>query len=431
MTNRIIIYAALCLLGYVGTVDAQKLYTLDECRALALENSAQVKNSRFDVEAAEQTSKEAFTNYFPNISAMGAIFKASEEMMQMDMSLPVPGMSPLSMEMIKSGKTAGVTLLQPLFVGGRIVNGNKLARIGHQVSQYQLALTEDQIEATVSQYYWQIVALKEKMRTLMTIEEQLDRLHDDVTAAVEVGLTTRNDLLRVELQQQNIEAGRLKVENGLSVTRMLLCQLIGVDKVDFDIAFDNFPSVTSPIDCYIEPETGLENRAESKLLDKSVEAAKLQLRMKRGENLPSVSVGAGYLYHDFLEKDTDFGVVFASVSIPISSWWGGSHAIKRERIKKMQTENTRQDSREMMRVEIEAKWNALQEAYQQVMLTQKSIESATENLRLNDDYYKAGTVSLSELLDAQSLMQQSHDQYTEACTTYQQTRLAYLQATGR
>lgn len=432
MTNKQIIYAvALGLLGCSLPLNAQKLYTLDECQALAVENSAKVKNSRFDVEAAEQTSKEAFTNYFPNISATGAIFKVSESMAQMDMALPVPGVPPISMEMLKSGKMAGVTLLQPVFMGGRIVNGNKLAHIGEQVSQYQLALTEDQVEASVSQYFWQIVALKEKLRTLATLETQLDTLHRDVVASVDAGVTTRNDLLRVELQQQNIAANRLKVENGLSVTRMLLCQLIGVDKSDFDIAFDNFPPVVSPLDYYIDPETGLDNRAESKLLDKSVEAAKLQLRMKRGENLPSVSVGAGYLYHDLLEEDTDFGVVFASVSVPITSWWGGSHAIKREKIKKMQTENTRQDSREMMLVEIEAKWNDLQEAYQQVLLAQKSIESATENLRLNNDYYKAGTVALSDLLDAQSLMQQSHDQYAEACTSYQQKQVAYMQATGR
>lgn len=429
--NKQMIYAALCLLGCTLPLNAQKLYTLDECHALALENSAKVKNSRFEVAAAEQTSKEAFTNYFPNISAAGTLFKASEGMAQMDMTLPVPGIPPLSMEMLKDGKAAGVTLLQPVFMGGRIVNGNKLARIGKQVSEYQLALTEDEVEASVNQYYWQIVALKEKLRTLATLDAQLDGLYNDVSAAVEAGVTTRNDLLRVELQQQNIAANRLKVENGLSITKMMLCQLIGVDKNDFDIAFDNFPPVVSPLDCYIEPETGLANRAESKMLDKSVEAANLQLRMKRGENLPSVSVGAGYIYHDLMEKDTDFGVVFASVSVPISSWWGGSHAIKREKIKKMQTENTRQDSREMMLVEIEAKWNELQEAYQQVLLSQKSIESATENLRLNNDYYKAGTVSLSDLLDAQSLMQQSHDQYAEACTSYQQKRLAYMQATGR
>ena len=258
MTNKQIIYAvALGLLGCSLPLNAQKLYTLDECQALAVENSAKVKNSRFDVEAAEQTSKEAFTNYFPNISATGAIFKASESMAQMDMALPVPGVPPISMEMLKSGKMAGVTLLQPVFMGGRIVNGNKLAHIGEQVSQYQLALTEDQVEASVSQYFWQIVALKEKLRTLATLETQLDTLHRDVVASVDAGVTTRNDLLRVELQQQNIAANRLKVENGLSVTRMLLCQLIGVDKSDFDIAFDNFPPVVSPLDYYIDPETGV------------------------------------------------------------------------------------------------------------------------------------------------------------------------------
>lgn len=150
MRNRII-YPALCLMLSVVSSNAQKLYTLEECRTLALENSAKMKNSRFEVEAAKQTSKEAFTNYFPNVSAVGAIFKASEGMAQMDMALPVPGIPPLSMEMLKKGKTAGVTLVQPVFMGGRIVNGNKLANIGKQVSEYQLSLTEDQVEASVNQ----------------------------------------------------------------------------------------------------------------------------------------------------------------------------------------------------------------------------------------------------------------------------------------
>ena len=75
MRNRII-YPALCLMLSVVSSNAQKLYTLEECRTLALENSAKMKNSRFEVEVAKQTSKEAFTNYFPNVSAVGAIFKS-------------------------------------------------------------------------------------------------------------------------------------------------------------------------------------------------------------------------------------------------------------------------------------------------------------------------------------------------------------------
>ena len=168
-----------------------------------------------------------------------------------------------------------------------------------------------------------------------------------------------------------------------------------------------------------------------RLLEAQVEAARYRKRMALGKNLPTVGIGAGYVYHDFTDKDTDFGMVFASVSLPISAWWGGSHALKRERLKQQQAENDREDARGMMLVEIESKWNDLQEAYSQILLSERSIASATENLRLNNDYFRAGTVPLTDLLDAQTLLQQSRDLRTDACTAYYEKLTAYLQATGR
>ena len=92
-----------CMNGAFG----QKAYTLDECIQAALTNNVRMKNANNELEMAKQDKKKAFTNYFPNVSAVGAIFKASEGMAQMDMALPVPGIPPLSMEMLKKGKTAG------------------------------------------------------------------------------------------------------------------------------------------------------------------------------------------------------------------------------------------------------------------------------------------------------------------------------------
>lgn len=169
---------------------------------------------------------------------------------------------------------------------------------------------------------------------------------------------------------------------------------------------------------YLSPEEGADRRAEMRLLEAQVEAARYRKRMALGKNLPTVGIGAGYVYHDFTDKDTDFGMVFASVSLPISAWWGGSHALKRERLKQQQAENDREDARGMMLVEIESKWNDLQEAYSQILLSERSIASATENLRLNNDYFRAGTVPLTDLLDAQTLLQQSRDLRTDACTAY-------------
>ena len=150
-----------------------------------------------------------------------------------------------------------------------------------------------------------------------------------------------------------------------------------------------------------------------------------------GENLPTVGVGAGYFYDDIISQKHGFGAVFVSVSVPITSWWGGSHAIRKQKLQVKAAEYSRQNANELLLVQMRKLWNELEESYKQVKLSEESIATAEENVRLNTDYYKAGTVTLSDLLDAQSLLQQSRDQYTGDYTAYLIKRTEYLQATGR
>jgi outer membrane protein len=126
-----------------------------------------------------------------------------------------------------------------------------------------------------------------------------------------------------------------------------------------------------------------------------------------------------------------FGMVFATVSVPISGWWGGSHAIKKQKLNEKMAENTKQNSSELLMIQMQQLWNELEEAYKQVNLAEKSVQSSTENLRLNTDFYKAGTVALNDLLDAETLLQQSRDQNTEARVNYLVNKTKYLQATVR
>ncbi len=431
--NLLLLTALLC----AASASAQT-YTLDQCRTMALEHNVKIRNGALDIRIADQSAKEAFTRYFPQITAAGTIFRSSDPMLRADIALPnIPALGalgfPASMpfELMDKGKAAGVTAMLPLFAGGQIVNGNKLARVGREASACRMILTENEVAAATEQYFWQIVALKEKLRTIEAVEAQLAEVYKSVKTAVDAGISTRNDLLRVELQQQRTASDRLRVENGLKVTKLLLRHQTGIESRDFEIAFDGFPAVEPPERYYLSPEEGADRRAETRLLDAQVEAARYRKRMALGQNLPTVGVGAGYLYHDLTAKDTDFGMVFASVSLPISAWWGGSHALKRERLKQQQAENDREDAHGMMIVEIESKWNDLLEAYSRILLSERSIASATENLRLNDDYFRAGTVSLTDLLDAQTLLQQSRDLRTDACTAYYDKLTAYLQATGR
>ena len=167
------------------------------------------------------------------------------------------------------------------------------------------------------------------------------------------------------------------------------------------------------------------------MLNKQVEAASLQQKMAVGQNLPSVAVGAGYNYHNLMDNDHTFGMIFATVSVPISDWWSGTHAIKRRKIEHQKAIEQLEDNAQLLQIRMQNAWNGVGESYQQLQLAQRSIEQAEENLRMNRNYYRAGTSKMSDLLEAQLLYQQSLDRRTDAFADYQNKLLEYRQATGQ
>lgn len=433
------------LLSIPALSSAQSL-SLEQCIDLALKNSYELKNSNIDAEIAKQIKKEAFTKYFPSVSATGATFRANEYMIDENIDLTKVGqilagmgMNPaqlgipptLPLQMINNGTVGLVTATQPLFTGGQIINGNKLASVGSEVSNLKTILTENEVISKTENYFWQIVSLKEKLKTLDFADKQLEEYHRTVSAAVNSGLTNRNDLLKIELEQQKVASNRIKVDNGIKVYKLMLCNLTGSQIDGFDINASEFPAIVSPSEFYVSSEEGMTARTENKLLDKSVEAATLQHRMAIGKNMPLLAAGAGYMYHNLMDRDVNMGLVFATISVPISSWWGGSHEIRQSRYNEIKTENERTNMQQLMKVDIESKWSQLTESYLQIQVAQKSIDVATENLKISGDYYNAGTVSLTDLLNAETLLQQSRDQYTDACTSYFIKLLTYKQSTGK
>lgn len=427
---------------------AQKSLSLEQLKTLALQNNIAVRNARRNIDAAQLQRKEAFTKYFPNVSGTGAWFNANKGMAKMDVnpsemitpelgaalaaSLPAEALaglgSPISMSMMKNGTIAGISAVQPVFAGGQIVNGNKLAKVGEEAAALQLQLSENEVEKTTVQYFWQLVSLQEKMNTLAAVERLLADIHKDVDVAVRAGVAMRNDLLQVKLRQNDTESQKLKLSNSISIVKQLLAQYCGLESADFTIGQS---------DLSVKPNTepGMMNFQETRLpeyqlLQKQVEAADLQRKVAVGQHLPSVAVGAGYNYHNLMENDRAFAMVFATVSVPISDWWGGSQAIKRKKIEYQQAIDEQRDKSELLHIRAQNAWNNLTEARQQIDIAKRSIEQAEENLRLNRDYYKAGVSKMSDLLEAQLLYQQALDRHIDALADYQNKLLAYRQSVG-
>lgn len=427
---------------------AQKTLSLEQLKTLALQNNIAVRNARRNIDAAQLQRKEAFTKYFPNVSGTGAWFNANKGMAKMDVnpsemitpelgaalaaSLPAEALaglgSPVSMSMMKNGTIAGISAVQPVFAGGQIVNGNKLAKVGEEAAALQLQLSENEVEKTTVQYFWQLVSLQEKLNTLAAVERLLADIHKDVDVAVRAGVAMRNDLLQVKLRQNDTESQKLKLSNSISIVKQLLAQYCGLESADFTIG-------QSDLSVKPNSEPGTMNFQETRLpeyqlLQKQVEAADLQRKVAVGQHLPSVAVGAGYNYHNLMENDRAFAMVFATVSVPISDWWGGSQAIKRKKIEYQQAIDEQRDKSELLHIRAQNAWNNLTEARQQIDIAKRSIEQAEENLRLNRDYYKAGVSKMSDLLEAQLLYQQALDRHIDALADYQNKLLAYRQSVG-
>lgn len=410
----------------LATVSAQRTFTLDECLERALSNNVRMRNAENEIRMAEHDRKNAFTRYFPSVSASGGGFIANKGLMELNMG---PDMS---MSMMKDGIVGGVSATLPLFAGGQIVNGNKLAKVSEEVSRTRYRLSENEVRLTTENYYWQVVTLKEKLRTLEVVEARLDTLTRDVEAAVQAGVTTRNDLLQVQLRQNEIKSNRLNVENALALSRELLAQYMGMGLDSVDVAYameGRLPE--EPAGLFLPPESALPRTGEYDLLRQNLEATRLQKKIAVGKNLPTVAIGGGYYYDDLLDVGMDFWVGFATVSVPLSGWWGGSHDIKKQKLQVKNAENQLNDQSEMLMIRMRQSWNDLNDAYKQVGIALTSIDQATENLRMQSDYYAAGTCTMSDLLDAQTLFQQSRDKYVEAYAQYEVKKREYLQATGR
>lgn len=442
MKASYLLFIALCLLGQ--SVSAQQTLNLEQVKQLAAEHNTKMHSANNAIEQAQEQQKEAFTNYFPQVSATGMGFRSNKGMVKMDVNttslaqmLPadISANIPANIQtsMLDKGFISSVMAMQPVFAGGQIINSNKLARVGVQVSELQKRTSENEVFLNAEQYYWQIVTLKEKQKTLDAVGEMLKSLEKDADIAIKAGVALRNDLLQVQLKQNEVESNKIKVQNGLNLSRMVLAQYIGMADQDIDVADSASPSQTPvyPASIKADHNCAVANTPEYQLLQKNVEATTLERKIETGKNLPSVGVGAGYSHTNLLDTKNDFTMIFATVSVPISSWWGGSHAIKRKKLAEQNARELLDDNAQLLKIRMQKNWNDVDDAYKQLLLAKKSIEQSEENLRLNRNFYHAGTVQMSDLLDAQQQYQKSRDQYTDAFSTLQTKILEYRQSIGK
>ena len=416
------LYICLAALAFQLPLKAQQLYTLEECRQMALEQNAKMKVAANKTQMAKQEKHEAVTNFFPSISLTGGAMKADDGLIQMPMGEQ-------TMKLLDEGMFGGAIVTMPIFAGGQIYHGNKLAKIGVELSELQLRQTQNEVTLTVDQYYWNIVVLNEKLKTLQHVSALLEKICSDAKAAVDAGIKNRNDLLQVELRKNETQSVVIDIQNNIAICKMLLAQYIGTDMNGFDVQTAVSNELSSPEQLYVNHNERLESTVEYQLLSKAVDASKLEKRLNAGQFLPMVALQGGYLYNDFMGPSQNSFVGMLNVSIPIS--WKAPFSVRKYKLRHQNAVTEFNNGSEQLMIRMQKAQIDLNNAYQQALIARNSIEQSEENLRLSEQYYKAGTSSMSDLLQAQQLYQQSCDKYAEAYSKYEISKTEYLQATGR
>lgn len=447
VSSAVMVLATFLAIGtFTNEARAQSI-SLDSCKRLALANNNRIKGADIDTKAAIEERKSAFTNYFPKVSAAGIAMKSDSYLIKgktPEMNLPVYDGNPatigsatqfayvpgIPINVLNYANMASLDVTFPLYAGGRIRTGNTLAKLGEEVSRNQQMVTTVDVLVRTEELFWSLLSLKEKEKTLLSYQTMLDTLYRDVSNLKQAGVVQRNDLLKVQLKRNELRTNILKLKNGIDLAKRALCQHIGI-VYDSTMLFSNQLTIPTKVPYQSNSQSLVVNRTEYAMLNQAVNAGELQKKYTVGEYLPQLAITGSGGITNMMGETSKNAMVFLTLSIPISDWWGGSHKIRQQSLKVERAKVEQADNIELMKLQIRQAENEQRENWFQVQVAQQSVEQASENLKVTEDSYIARIVGITDLLEAQAMLREANDSLTDAKCNFQIKTAKYLQATGQ
>lgn len=462
-------------------VDGRTL-SLDSCRALALRNNKQLKISRAQERVAENVRKAARTKYLPHVDIAGGYMFTSREMsilnddqkalignigtsavqelggfdgkmtevvtrlVEKKIFTPQEAMdlqkatltekhrleafgNALGDKINEAFRTdtrniffASAILNQPIYFGGAITAGNKMADIAERMAGMKTELAEEEIQYGIDQAYWMVVSLRQKQRLADSYLALVTKLDEDVKKMIREGVATRADGLKVDVKVNEAEMQKTQVESGLSLSRMLLCQLCGLPiDSDISLADEEKENLSETIvDMGYDMGSAIENRMEIRLLNEGVEMSKLATKMARAAYLPQIALTGGYMISNpnvlngFERKFGGMWNVGVMLRVPVLDWGDAMYKVRSTKVATSIAALTLDETREKIELQITQNDYKVKVANKKLSAAQKHIQQAEENLRCANIGFKEGVMSTTEVMAAQTAWFQAQSQRIDA-----------------
>lgn len=443
----------------VGLVNAQRMLTLEECRNLAIRNNKELQISGEKIKMADNEKKAAFTKYFPQLSANGAYMWNQKDINLLDMgalssslSSSLGGLAQLPMfQNLMSGVQdmqhldvqniwiGNISLVQPVFMGGKIVNYNQITKYAKQLAQSMNNLQLQDLIYKTDETYWQVISLVNKKKLADAYVGLLRKMDSDVAAMIDEGIATEADGLSVKVKLNEAEMAQTKVDNGLALSRMLLAQICGLPLEDelylADERLDNFPVETEQASADLNE--AFMNRGELKSLDLATKIYKRKERIVLADMLPNVALAANYFVTNpsvFNGFKNDFAGMFnvgVMVKVPLSGWWEGTYkrnsARAETRIKTLEW----QEAREKIELQVNQSVYKVNEAGKKLVASSRNMENAEENLRRANLGFEEGVIPALNLMEAQTAWVSARSNLIDAQIEVKLTDVYLTKALGK
>lgn len=488
-----IIAATLCALPtYAG---AQQVLTLDECRQMAVENNNSLKTAQQKIKVAGYDRNIALANYFPKITATGTYMytsrdwklidddKAAEiqnagttlqndvtdKMMQImsdkdvmtkymtdaafkklidglqttDIATPINAIGQHITEALTLDMHnlcgAVVSVQQPVFMGGKIVASNQMAKYAEELAKSQYDAEHAQVLADIEQAYWQIVSIAAKKNLAENYADLLRQMGKDVDALVAEGFATPSDALTIKVKMNEAEMLYTKATNGLALAKMLLCKECGLPlDSEITLADETLDAIPVPqMSPVISDEEVYAARPEIKSLDLAKKIYDKKVAVVRADGLPTVAVMANYavtnpnVFNGFQNKFGGFFSAGVLVNVPI---FHGTEAIQKTRKAKAEAALTQyrlDDAKEMISLQVAQLRQQEGEALEKLTMAESNLENAEENLRVATAGWNEGMIASNVVLQAQTAWLQAHSEYIETGVELQMCSVNLAKAEGR
>lgn len=452
MRKRLYILMIASWLIAVGTF-AQRL-TLDSCLQLAQRNNPALRKSQLSVLRAEQVKSQALTKYFPQIQGTAFGYHALHPIIDVgiddisnasvrDLLTTLYGNYGAALglqntfSLFQHGYMVGVTAIQPVFMGGKIVAGNQLAQVGVEAARLQAQITERDALEQVEESYWLVYGLQCKQSIIDDATRLVDTVYQIVNGAVEAGLALPSDLTKVEIRRDDIYRHQLQLESGIRLASQALALSVGLPLTETIQPADTLSDTIPDLMAMAQAADGL--TPEAQLLQLQIRAAQLQRKMALADALPQLAVGANYSYsrwqNNFLRNGlgspTGNGAVFVTLTVPITAWWETGHKLKEHDYALEQARIDQAYIGEQLNLRTRQAYDRMAEAAAMWRLQQRTAEHARVAYEQTLVNYKAGMTTITELLQAQMAWTQAKADLTDAQIAYRVQSKRYTDLTAQ